>query len=239
MRVLGDFPSKNLKTVISLGDLEAAQRLTLDYLEPPVVIACDVARFGDDESIIATRFGRKIRIAEVLHGRDTMEVVGAIVRTVAEVKKPGVDFPTIVIDDVGVGGGVTDRLREVLAEKRSGTAQIRVVAFNGGHTALMDDEYPNRRSEVWFQFAEELPTVDLDDDEQLAEDLLSPEYKLDSKGRRVVEPKADTKKRLGRSPDRADAVLMTFAAGSPASAHPGWVDDSPRSRTGMRAGMSL
>jgi hypothetical protein len=54
------------------------------------------------------------------------------------------------------------------------------------------------------------PELDLDPDEQLAADLTSPTYKLDSRGRRVVEPKQETKKRLGRSPDRGDMALLTL-----------------------------
>jgi hypothetical protein len=118
-------------------------------------------------------------------------------------------FMQIVVDDVGVGGGVTDRLREL--------GEFQIVAFNGGNEAITSD-YPNRRSELWFTFAGELPRIDLDTDDQVAADLVAPKYVLDSQSRRVVEKKADTKKRLGRSPDRADAVLLTFAAPSPVTA---------------------
>lgn len=106
------------------------------------------------------------------------------------------------MDDAGVGGGVVDRLREL--------GEFRVVAFNGAGVARDRREHPNRRSESWFAFAEQLGDVDLDGDEQLAADLLAPAYKLDSQRRRVVEAKSATKRRLGRSPDRADAVLMAF-----------------------------
>jgi hypothetical protein len=67
------------------------------------------------------------------------------------------------------------------------------------------------RSEDWHRLAERLPDLDLDADEELAADLLAPRYSLDSQGRRVVEPKSETKRRLRRSPDRADAVVMAFA----------------------------
>jgi phage terminase large subunit len=238
VRVLGQFPSTADDTVIALGDIERAHRFTTEP-SSPVVVGVDVARFGSDETVIAVRRGRHVRLAEILSGRDTMEVVGAVVRTVSGIKVERIDFPTIVVDDVGVGGGVTDRLRELLAERRH-TDRIRLVAFNGGSRPRMRDDYPNRRSELWFQFAEELKTVDLDPDEQLAADLVAPKYKLDSAGRRVVEAKADTKKRLGRSPDRADAVLMTFAAAPVASLPP---DDGPeydgRLDSGVRYGMAL
>jgi phage terminase large subunit len=116
----------------------------------------------------------------------------------------------IVVDDSGVGGGVTDRLRELARE--SGNS-FRVIAYNAASAPAEanKDEYPNARSELWFEFAEDwLPGLDLDTDEDLLSDLCAPQYGMDSKGRRVVEPKDETKKRLGRSPDRADAVMMAF-----------------------------
>ncbi|MBA3584724.1 MAG: hypothetical protein H0W36_09410 [Gemmatimonadetes bacterium] len=91
-------------------------------------------------------------------------------------------------------------------------------AFNAASSPRSVLDYPNRRSEAWFDFSELLPTIDLDRDEQLAADLVAPRYSIDSRGRRVVEPKDATKKRLGRSPDRADAVLMAFAVEGGASA---------------------
>jgi hypothetical protein len=127
-----------------------------------------------------------------------METAGRIIDTVRNVQASC----RVVVDDAGLGGGVTDRLREV---------GMKVEAFNGGSTAHDPDLYPNRRSEAWFSFAAHLPTLSLDPDAQLAADLVAPRYTLDSQGRRVVESKDTTKKRLGRSPDRADAILMAYA----------------------------
>jgi phage terminase large subunit len=175
----------------------------------PVRVGCDVARFGSDETVIAVRKDPRVRIEKVLRGRDTMATVGELVRVAKACKDDGLDWPTIVVDDVGVGGGVTDRLQEL---RRDGSlGGTRVVGFNGGHTARASDDYPNRRSELWFEFADRIDELDLDEDEQLAADLVAPRYRLDSRGRRVVEAKDDTKKRLGRSPDRADGILLTFA----------------------------
>lgn len=198
VRVLGEFPSSSDDTVCALGDVEAsgAREVELDY---PRVVSCDVARLGSDETVIAVRHGRRVRIARVVRGRDTMQVAGEVVRAVRATDVAGV---MVVVDDVGVGGGVTDRLREL---------GYRVVAFNGGGRARQRDDYPNRRSEAWFTLAERLPELDLPADEQLIADLVAPRYSIDSRGRRVVEPKELTKRRLGRSPDRGDAVVMAFA----------------------------
>jgi phage terminase large subunit len=224
VRVLGEFPSTSDDTVCSLADVEAARARILDpALTPePVIVACDVARFGSDETVIATRQGPRVRIARHYVGRDTMRTVGEVTAAArafaAETRTPK-EFVLLVVDDPGVGGGVTDRLREL--------GEFQVYAFNGAAAARTGD-YPNRRSEAWFAFAEQLPEIDLDDDEQLAADLVAPKYKLDSRTRRVVEAKADTKKRLGRSPDRADAVLLAFSAPAVAPAVAATVETARR-----------
>lgn len=202
VRVLGEFPSSADDTVCSLAEVEAAQAREVQA-SAPVVVACDVARFGSDETVIAVRRGGQVRVAKVYRGRDTMETAGVVLREARKAASLSAIQPVIVIDDAGLGGGVTDRLRE--------TSEYRVIAFNGAQTALEPREYPNKRSEAWFRFADRLSGLDLDKDELLLADLVAPRYSIDSDGRRVVEKKADTKKRLGRSPDRADAVLMTFA----------------------------
>lgn len=200
VRVLGDFPAQSDETVIALGSIEDAQarELVASPRRDRIVISCDVARFGSDETVIAARIGNRIRIRDAYVGKPTTHTAGRVAAIAREYPEPAV---RIVIDDDGVGGGVTDILRE---------QGFEVTAFNGGGTPLQGDDYPNRRSELWFVGAEAMPELDLDEDDQLAADLTAPEYSFDSRGRRVVEPKAVTKKRLGRSPDRGDAVLLTL-----------------------------
>lgn len=200
IRVLGEFPKKSEDQVIDLALVEAAHAREVAPTTPAVV-SCDVARFGSDETVIAVRTGKRCRIARTYTGKDLMHTCGVILEVVRELREQGVQ-PHIVVDDAGLGGGVVDRLRE------QGYA---AEAFNAGARACDPSLYTNRRSEAWFAFAEALPGLDLDDDPQLAADLVAPRYKLDSASRRVVESKDVTKRRLGRSPDRADAVLMAYA----------------------------
>jgi hypothetical protein len=82
----------------------------------------------------------------------------------------------------------------------------------------MDSEgYPNRRSELWFSVAERasenqlsLYKLDADTKREMRRQAMAPTWKLDSKGRRVVEPKDDTKKRIKRSPDDMDAMNLAY-----------------------------
>jgi hypothetical protein len=206
VRVNAEFPGQSDDAVVSLRDLEEAQAR---QLEPgwPLLIACDVARFGSDQTVLAVRRGNVVRIARVFGGRDLMRTVGEISRLARNLQREHGRKAILVIDDAGVGGGVTDRLREL--------SEFPVVDYNAARTASHPSDYPNRRSEDWFKLAEVLPLLDLDADEHLAADLLAPRYRLDSQGRRVVEPKADTKKRIRRSPDRADAVVMALSVYRP------------------------
>lgn len=205
VKVLGEFSKHADDTVMALGLVEAAQGRDVPAAPPDrqAVVACDVARFGSDKTVISTLVGSTVDIPEdgVYHGRDTMETAGRVKEKYDELRQ-GRGDARVVVDDTGVGGGVTDRLREL---------GVPVTAFNGAEAALDPELYPNARSESWFRGAEVLERVSIPEDEQLAADLLAPRYKLDSQARRVVEPKEETKKRLGRSPDHADSVLLLFA----------------------------
>lgn len=216
VRVLGNFSPHTTSGVIPLGAVMAAQARMLpstDSQYDHVVISCDVARFGDDETVIAERVGQTCRIVERYVGRKpavtaTGSQHGDLVQTAGRIAEHASKHPRqhvrLVVDDTGVGGGVTDILRNDGWE---------VTAFNGGETAFNPLRFPNRRSELWFMVGAQLEDIDLDDDDQLAADLVAPEYSYDLKMRKVVERKEDTKKRLGRSPDRADAVNLLFVPG--------------------------
>ena len=210
VRIAAEFPSQSDDVVVSLGELEAAQGREL---EPglPLVLACDVARFGSDQTVLAVRRGNVVRLGKAYGGRDTMQTVGEITRLARDLERQTSVKPILVVDDAGVGGGVTDRLNEL--------GEFVVRDFNAARSATRPADYPNRRSESWFDLADALPLLDLDGDEDLAADLLAPRYAIDSQGRRVVEAKAETKRRLRRSPDRADAVVMALSIDPPGRRH--------------------
>ncbi len=206
VRVAAEFPSQSDDVVVSLGDLEGAQARELPS-GLPLIVSVDVARFGSDETVLVVRSGNVARIAKVYGGRDLMRTTGEIVSLARQLEREHGSKPTVIVDDAGLGGGVTDRLRE--------QGEFHVVDYLGARSARAPRDYPNKRSEDWFALSEVLPLIDLDADEGLAADLLAPRYSLDSQGRRVVEAKAETKKRLRRSPDKADAVVMAFSIDRP------------------------
>lgn len=202
VRVLGNFAKQASDAVISLGVVEDAQdrELRADNKRDLIVIGCDVARYGTDETVITERVGQRVRIVETYVGKPTTHTAARVAHWATQHPKAAT---RIVVDDVGVGGGVTDQLR---------ADGWNVTGFNAGEKADQTLQFPNRRSELWFQAAAQLEDLDLDPDDQLAADLTAPRYGYDLKMRRVVESKDETKKRLGRSPDRADAVLLTLVS---------------------------
>lgn len=225
VKVLGDFSEESDDTVFGLKGVENAQARDLSAEVAPDgqrVVGCDVARFGSDKTVVSLREGNCVRVRKVSSGHATTETTGSIIVLTKEVREATPRAPIrIVVDDAGVGGGVTDQVREKLVQERLVGEGVTVVAFNGAESAIESDQYPNARSEAWFRVAEMIDEIDLhpEKDEEgapdergadLGADLLAPRYKINSRGQREVEPKADTKKRLGHSPDHADSVLLCF-----------------------------
>lgn len=159
-----------------------------------IVVGADIARFGSDATVFKKRKGLQVIDTRILHKKDTQEVARQL-RDFAEGGK-------IVIDDTGVGGGVTDKLRDM---------GCHVVPINFGEAASDKDKYPDVISEMWFSLASQIDSIGLDYDPELLAELSGRYYKYTNDERRKVESKDDYKKRTGRhSPDRADATILCF-----------------------------
>ena len=205
-RVMGNFPEGADDTLIPLAWVEAAQARWLDA-EPgePVEIGCDVARYGSDESVIAIRRGGRVEPLLVYAQKDTMETAGLVKAAHAET-----GATAIKVDEIGIGAGVVDRLKEL---------KCPATGVNVATAAAEPERFANLRAELWWNLREMLdpnPRVNpnpiaLPPDDQLLADLTNVKYKIDSRGRIQLESKEEIKKRLGRSPDRGDAVVLAFA----------------------------
>jgi len=198
-RVLGRFPDEADDTLISRQWIKAAQERELPA-GAPGVFGCDIARSGGDETVIYLNRGGVARLAHRAQGHELMRTTGAIMNLLRDAPA----WPAVV-DAIGIGAGVFDRLRE------QGAAAIGFVA---SERARRPDRFLNRRAEVFWELREAMREglVDLDRaDEELASQLGAIRFSEDSRGRIVIERKADMKKRGVSSPDRADALAMTFA----------------------------
>lgn len=167
----------------------------------PLVLGVDPARFGDDRTGIIRRQGRKAFGLESYTKKDTMEITG-IVHSIIEREQP----VKVFVDAGGLGAGVVDRLIDL------GHKDI-VVAVNSGESPLDNKKYYNKRAEMWALCKEwlQMTPCQIPDNDALHSDLCGIRYKVDSNSRLVMEQKADMKKRGVRSPDLADALILTFA----------------------------
>ncbi len=168
----------------------------------PLVIGVDVARFGDDDTVFCLRRGNVCKEIRRFHGLDNVAVADQATFLIRQYRPA-----RVFVDAGGVGGGVCDILLD-----RGLKRVVRQVMF--GAKALRDDRYANRRAEMWDelrQWLENTGGVQLPKDEALQAELCAVRKKYDSRGRLQLEEKAELKKRLGRSPDVADALALTFA----------------------------
>lgn len=170
----------------------------IDILHTPVVLGMDVARFGSDATVIFRRQGLVAFPPLVLRGVDNMTAADRLAGEIAAHRPAGVFI------DAGQGQGVIDRVRQL----GHGVSEVHF-----GGRALRHDIYANRRMEMWAGLRDWLRAGgSIPEDACLKSDLSTPVYAFDAAGRMVLESKDEIKKRLGRSPDMADALALTFAA---------------------------
>jgi phage terminase large subunit len=206
VRVVGAFPTADDETVIPLELVQSAVDRSVSSLEYYPVWGVDIARFGDGRTAIAKRQANRL-LEPIIHwsGIDLMATAG---RIKAEYDGTSHEMrpSQILIDAIGLGAGVYDRCREL---------SLPVRAINVGEAAATRENCMRLRDELWFKgrewFQNKLCSIPQDD--ALIAELTSPTYTFTSTGKMVVEAKADMKKRGLRSPDLADAFLLTFACG--------------------------
>jgi hypothetical protein len=198
IEVKGEFPRQGDHQFISREVVEAAAHREV---EPDhyagLIMGVDIARFGDDTTVIRFRRGRDARsIAPIkLKGKDNMQVANECAYLI-ELHKPDA-----VCIDAGNGTGVIDRLREM---------GFKVIEVWFGSKAK-EEEWSDYRTELWALVREWLPGGCIDDDTDLKDDLVGPEYEFDKFERVKLESKEKMKSRGLASPDNGDALAVTFA----------------------------
>jgi len=205
VRVLGEFPDREDDVLIAGELIEAA--MTRDIVVPPeapLVYGLDVARFGNDRTVLCKRKGPVVTEVKPWSGLDLMQTVGHVLNE-AEMDRPA----EICVDSIGLGAGVADRLREL--SKGLGFVVIDVnvseaSAVNVKAHRLRDDLWVQTRD--WFQTrACKIPQM-----QELRDELAAVTYSFSSAGKLLVESKEELKRRGMRSPDLADALCLTFAS---------------------------
>ena len=205
VRVLGEFPKRDDDTIIPLALVDGAQNR--DVAASPTakeVWGLDVARFGSDASALCRRRANVVPAPiRVWKGLDTMQLVGAA-KAEYDACAPDDRPEEILVDAIGLGAGVADRLRELGLPAR---------AVNVSESPGLKDTYINLRAELWYQALAWLQALDckLPKDDHLFGELTAVKYKFTSSGKLQVESKEDMKRRGLASPNRADALILTFA----------------------------
>lgn len=208
-RVMAEFPDEGEYTLIKFKWLDAAsdKEFTDEEWEKRRLIksmGIDVARGGSDTTVFTMMDWRKHTGYDYYNGKDTMEVVGRAIRLFDEY---GMDKArdVIVIDDIGVGGGVTDRLSEL---------GYNVIAFNGAAKDMVEDEtmFWNNRAQWYWNLRKAFSEGELTliDAKKYLSHLSAMEIKPRSSGHLLCLSKEDIKKKIGESPDWADSYLYAF-----------------------------
>jgi hypothetical protein len=210
VRIRGQFPRQGDDTMIGLGLVEdAIARYASTPGEGSLEIGVDVARYGTDESVIATRRGKRVFPLVVMKGFNVVQVAGKVLEVVRDHRGPN-EKVTVRIDTSNMGGGVADILR---TGDGSQAVNIDVVECMASSAATASG-YSRLRDQVWGSFRDWLREGGaLPDDPLLRDDAVAPKYGFDAQGRIKVESKLDMRKRIGRSTDRADAVALAVYQG--------------------------
>jgi len=181
------------RAIITRASVQCAmdRKVSLDC---GIFVGADIARFGADRTVFVKRQGMQVLEIKMLSKKDTQEVARQLFDFA--------DGGKIMVDDTGVGGGVTDKLKDLGA---------KVVPINFGRRAIQKKKYPDIISEMWFNLADQMENIGLPQDRELLNELSSRHYKYTPDERRKVESKDDYKKRTGRrSPDIADAMILCY-----------------------------
>lgn len=239
-RVEGEFPDTGDEGLFSRSWLEAAAdrweagefRKEAEDAEP--IVAVDPARYGPDSTVLVLRRGPRLERIESWGRSSTTETVEKICghleawgirprffgphpgrgrtgiskaeRRRRRKKKWRPGYGDVVVDTVGLGGGIHDQLEE---------EKFETSAFNGGRSprrVSRKRRFLNQRADAYWELREKLEAdeIALPRDPKLFDELVAVRWKPSSTGKVQIESKDDLKGRLGRSPDRADAVSMVF-----------------------------
>ena len=201
IRVKGEFPRSGSNQFISQELVDAARKYKATVnSELPVILSCDVARFGDDQTVIGRRQGRKFQILAKLRGLDNVQVAFRLIELIVS-QQPD----AVIVDGDGLGAGVIDVVRHRNYDKN-------LWDFHGGAAANKPEMYFNRVAELWGEMRDWLSAgAEIPDDPELDMDLTSREYGCARKSDAIqLESKDDMKSRGLQSPDNADCLAMSF-----------------------------
>lgn len=220
----GEFPDQNSDGFIKLSWLRACRNLELPE-GTPVEAGIDVGA-GGDRTVIRERRGMRVGRERSFVDADPMSTIGKIIETINEW-----GIQRVKVDVIGIGWSLTGRLRELSSRhNHTGTTHnAEVVGINFAEASVQPERFINLRAETYWTIGREYSRLgrwDLSNvDDDVFQELTAPSYKImDSKGKIKIQAKDELRTILGRSPDRADALLLAFAGGD-------WVGQMPSAQS--------
>jgi len=205
VKVRGRFPAQSSVQFINMEDVDAARiRFLPNDPKAPLIIGVDVARFGDNNTVIYPRVGNDARSwpARSFNGLNVVQVAEKVASCIEEFRGLGKKCEALFIDGGSMGGGVIDILRQL------GYNPIEIQF--GSRTT--DARYRLRGDDMWGRMRDGLKNLCIPKEEELRSQLTQREYGFTNTGKIQLESKVDIKKRGGDSPDIADALALTFAS---------------------------
>lgn len=208
VRVLGDFPTESVDALLALDVAERAIELALEPVGP-VVLGVDVARFGDNESVILERQGPVVREIETHRGKRVTELTGLVIQAIRRTKAE-----RVYIDEPGLGGGLVDGLVEAQARGDIDPG-VAIIPVNVGRAAVATESFVNLRAESYWRVKRLFETfsISIPADDPLIAQLTTIQWRTRPDGKIVIESKDDMRHRRVASPDRADALVLTYVEG--------------------------
>jgi len=207
VRVLGKFPRMASNQLISEDAVDhcMTEYKAIGYEIYPISICCDVARFGDDLSTVGAYQGKKTHELKGYAGKNTVEVATLCAEAYRYYREryPGVRIH-IFVDDIGVGGGVTDILK---------SWGLPTTGVNSGAKADDPEKFLNKRAEMWWRGAAAIGAgFELVNEPRLKDDLINIEYFMTAAGQKIqLEAVKDLKERGLPSPDYGTNFMLQFA----------------------------
>jgi hypothetical protein len=209
VRVRGLFPRIDATSFISHATASEAVERELGHVSGPVVLGVDVGRFGDDPSVIYPRRGRDAwsRPVEIIQGASTIQVAARVAAACLKY-----NAAAVFVDAGGVGGGVVDRLRQMQIP----VYEVDFGSKPDGVNPESGRKYANKRAEIWDAMrmwleTGSIPNIKTGDRVTLLDELVGPNFGMNSREEIQLEGKKEMRRRGVASPNVADALACTFA----------------------------
>lgn len=205
INVLGEFPQADASTLISQELVASATERKVEGCERyRPVWGVDVARYGDDRTAFVRRRHRRVEKVEEWRGLDTMQTAGRI-KDAWDSAAPDDRPSCILVDTIGIGAGVADRLNEL----DLGSTVVR--GINVSESPAVKAKFHRLRDEMYWKGREWFEGRDVECPfPSIGAEVSDVLYSFTSAGQIKVESKDDIKDRLGRSPDVGEGFLLSL-----------------------------